>query len=295
MLREKIFKWLNYLFFALYAVICIYPFYYVVIYSLSDPKLAASGIWLLPKGFTLDNFRQVLSKGDVFTGFFISVSRTVVGTLLATVMTSGLAYLMTRTEMWGRKIIYRYFILTMYVSGGLFPWYLTMKTYHLQNTFWAYVIPGAIGVYNMILVKTYMEQLPESLEEAAVIEGAGIWTVFSKIVFPLSKPVVATIAVYNAVGQWNSWTDNFYLVQNQKLQTLQLILNNYLRNASTIANASAMNANHFIANQQEMKNAITPQAVRMTIVVISVIPVMLIYPWAQRYFTKGILMGAVKG
>lgn len=267
----------------------------MVIYSLSDPKLAASGIWLLPKGFTLDNFRQVLSKGDVFTGFFISVSRTVVGTLLATVMTSGLAYLMTRTEMWGRKIIYRYFILTMYVSGGLFPWYLTMKTYHLQNTFWAYVIPGAIGVYNMILVKTYMEQLPESLEEAAVIEGAGIWTVFSKIVFPLSKPVVATIAVYNAVGQWNSWTDNFYLVQNQKLQTLQLILNNYLRNASTIANASAMNANHFIANQQEMKNAITPQAVRMTIVVISVIPVMLIYPWAQRYFTKGILMGAVKG
>lgn len=278
-----------------FTLLCVYPFYYVIIYSISDPTEALKGVYLFPRGFTLETYRQLFAKADFLHAFFISGARTVVGTLISLLATSFFAFMMTRQNMFARKFAYRFVIVTMYVGGGMIPWYLTMKAYHLDNTFLLYVLPGAVSAYNMILIKTFIEQLPESLLEAATIDGASLGTLYWKIVLPLSKPILATVSVFNAVGQWNSWTDNFFLVHDKNLLTLQLLLNNYLNGADSIAKAMRQGGLHSLQNLQNIKSAITPAAVRMTSIVITVIPIMLVYPFVQKYFTKGIMMGAVKG
>ncbi len=293
--EEIILDLIRYVCITFFVLICIFPFYYVMIYSVSDPGLASKGVWLLPKGFSLETYRKLLTRNDLGLAFLVSVGRTGIGTGLCVFFTSMFAFLVTRKEMPGRKIIYRYVVITMYIGAGLVPWYLTMKGYGLKDSFLLYVIPGAVNAYYMILIKTFMEQLPESLEESAAIEGAGFFTILFKIILPLSKPIIATVAVYCAVGQWNSWMDNFFLVNNTKLQTVQLILYNYLNSATALAKSMQNGGTAAAAGAMNAANAITPQSVQMTSIVITVIPVMLVYPYAQKYFTKGIMMGAVKG
>jgi len=183
----------------------------------------------------------------------------------------------------------------MYVSGGMIPWYITMKTYGLFNNFFVYIIPGIISVFNMILVKTFVESLPSSLEESAQLDGAGFFTIFVRIIMPLVKPIIATIAVYTAVGLWNSWVDNYILVNDKKLITLQLILYEYLNKAQDLANQMKNTVNVTGVSSASSAFAVTVDSVRMTMIVITVVPIMLVYPFAQKYFTKGIMLGAVKG
>ncbi|GHU79372.1 hypothetical protein AGMMS49992_31280 [Clostridia bacterium] len=190
-----------------------------------------------------------------------------------------------------RKLLYRMLTITMYVSGGLIPGFLTAKAYGLLNTFWVYIIPSAVSAYYIILIKTYVEQLPASVEESARIDGAGLMRVFISIILPLSLPMIATIAVYASVAQWNSWMDNhIYTFANKKLTTLQYLLYQYLQEAERLSRAIQ-------ASSQEIDAGVylTPKGVRMTITVITVIPVLLVYPYLQKYFVKGILIGAVKG
>lgn len=293
--EEIVMDIIKYIFVVVFTLLCIYPFYYVIIYSISDPNLASQGVRLLPKGFSLETYKKLLERDDLGLAFFISIARTVVGTGLCVFFTSFLAFLVTRKEMLGRKFVYRFVIITMYIGAGLVPWYLTMKGYGLKDNFLVYVIPGTINAYYMILIKTFIEQLPESLEEAAAIEGAGILNIFFRIIMPLSKPIIATVVVYCAVGQWNNWMDNFFLVHNTKLQTVQLILYNYLNSATAIAKNMETGGAAAAAAAMNASSAITPQSVQMTSIVITVIPIMLVYPFAQKYFTKGIMMGAVKG
>lgn len=276
-----------------FTLLCIYPFYYVIICSISDAQSVSKGIFLLPHGISFETYRELFQRDDLWHAFFISIARTVVGTAISVLCTAMLAFLMTRQEMVGRKIVYRFVIITMYLNAGLIPWYLTMKAYHLQNSFLLYVFPGAISAYNMILIKTFMEQLPTSLEEAAILDGAGIWDVFFRVVLPLSKPILATVAVFCAVGQWNSWQDNFFLVSDPNLKTLQLILREYLNEAAKIA--EAMKEGNNFADLAEMTKNVSSTSVRMASVVVTMLPVMLVYPFAQKYFTKGIMIGAVKG
>lgn len=277
---------------TLFTIVCVYPFYYVIIYSISDPSLATQGIYLLPKGFSLNTYAQVLKRGDLPLAFLVSIARTVLGTTICILATSMLAFLMTRKEMPCRKVIYRFVIITMYLDAGIVPWYLVMKMYGMYDNFLLYIIPGAVNAYYMILIKTFMEQLPESLEESAKLEGAGRMDIFFRIVMPLSKPILATVAVYCAVGQWNSWQDNFFLVQNSKLQTVQLILYKYLNSAEALAQSLK---DGVVSAEMMQSVAITPKSVQMASIVITVVPIMLVYPFAQKYFTKGIMMGAVKG
>ena len=183
----------------------------------------------------------------------------------------------------------------MYVSGGLIPGYLTIKAYNLLDTFWVYIIPGAISAYNMILIKTFIEQLPESLEESAMLEGAGIKDLFFQIVMPLSKPIIATVAVYDAVGHWNSWTDNFFYVGKTSLQTLQLVLYNYLNNASHVAKMLQRYGDISGLRESMGETVVTADSIKMAAIVVTVFPILFVYPFAQKYFTKGIMMGAVKG
>lgn len=220
--KLTIFDILNHLVLLIIVIACIYPFYYVIIYSISDPNLASKAV-LLPKGFSLQTYKTIFSLNNIVGAFGISVLRTVLGTTLTVVCTSFLAYLMTKNEMFLRKIIYRFFVITMYINAGLIPWYLTLRAYGLKDNFLVYILPAMISAYYMILIKTYIESLPTSLEESAMIDGAGYFRVFCSIIFPLCKPIVSTIAIYAAVAQWNTWTDNYFLVNDEHLQTLDTL------------------------------------------------------------------------
>jgi putative aldouronate transport system permease protein len=278
------------IFLGLLLISFIYPFYYIFIYSVSIPSEAQGGdFYLLPKGFYLDGYKFILSKIDVWWAFVISSGRAVIGTFVTIICTSIFAYLLTQKKLKFRKAIYRLVVMTMYISAGLIPWYLTMVSYGLRNNFLLYIIPSAIQAFNLILIKTYMEQIPEELDEAARIEGAGALYIFYKIYFPLSKPIIATVAIFSAVGQWNTWMDNFFLADIPELQTLQYLLLKYLVDqTSNLASSGAALDDLIIVKP-------TPTSLQMTVTMIVTLPILCVYPAFQKYFVKGIMVGAVKG
>ena len=272
-------------------IICLYPFYYIIIYSISNPQSASMhGVYLVPAGFSLTTYIGIFKANDIFHAFGVSLARTVLATAITILASSFLAFLLTKQHMYFRKFVYRMLISTMYLSAGLIPWYLVMKAYGFKDNFLLYIIPGAVAPFFVILIKTYMEQISIELEESAMIDGAGYLTTFIRIVFPVSVPIIACIAVYSAVGQWNGWTDNFFLVNDPKLQTLQLVLYTYLSQADKFRSmtVSELQSSNVIAQ-------ITPQSVKACITVIVTLPIMFAYPFLQRYFIKGIMIGAVKG
>jgi len=289
---ENIFDVFNIIIMGLFLILCLYPFYYVLIYSLSNATDAAKGVFLFPSHIDYSAYENIFKKGDIQRAFVVSTARTVLSTALCIFCSSMLAYLVTKKEMLFRKFVYRFILITMYLNAGLIPWYITMKSYGLRDNFLLYIIPGAVNAFFIILVKTYIEQLPQSLEESAEIDGAGFFTIYFKIILPLSKPIIATIAIYAAVGSWNAWTDNYFLVSNPKLQTMQLILYNYINQAQSIADSMKYAAN---ASSESAISSITPEGIRMATTVITVLPIMLVYPFLQKYFVKGIMMGAIKG
>ena len=285
---RKIFNVFNILFFLVIITLCLYPLWYIFIQSLSSGPLAVNAVaW--PINFTLKNYADVFKSGDVPHAFLISVLRTSIGTACTLLACMLLGYLFSKEDMPLRKVMYRILIITMYVSGGLIPTYLVYKAYRLTNSFLVYILPAVVDAYYVILIKTYVEQLPISVEESAMIDGAGTMCIFLKIILPMSLPIVATIAIYASVGQWNSWFDNhIYAISNKKILTLQYMLYRYLQEAESIV--------------RELKERdpgaavpITPRGVRMTVTMITVVPVLCIYPVFQRYLIKGLMIGAVKG
>ena len=240
----------------------------------------------------------MLRDGKLLHSLLISVARTVLSTVGCVLFSAMFAYLMTQQNLPCRKVIYRFAIITMYVGGGLIPWYLVMKLYGLYNNFWVYVIPNLLGVYYCILIKTFIEGLPAALEEAARIDGAGFFTLFFRIILPLSKPILATVALYQAVGQWNSYQDNYLLVQDPNLQTVQMALYNFVHQAEAVAKAmqqAALSGGNIadIANSAAANT--TADSVRNATTILSMLPIMLVYPFLQKYFAKGVMLGAVKG
>lgn len=286
----------NYTLLILLTLICVYPFWYMLIYTLSDPSIAdVKTPILLPAGFTLTNYVQIFEISGFFHALMISVLRTVIGTAATVFACSFLGYLFTKNEMPGRKFLYRALVLTMYISGGLIPTFLLIRSYGLLNNFLVYILPMMVSAYNIILIKTFIEQLPQSLEESAVIDGAGYFTVFCRIIFPLSAPIIATVAVFAAVGHWNSWFDNYiYAGNNENLKTLQYLLYNYLNQAQQMAN-QIKNSIAGGGAIDAAATAISPKGVRMTITVLASLPIFAVYPFMQKFFVKGIMLGAVKG
>lgn len=280
----------NYTIQVLFTLLCVYPFYYIFIYSISDPQQALKGVFLLPNGFTFVNYTHIFRLDNMLNSFFISVLRTVIGTIVTIACSSWLAYAVTKNELYFRKTIYRFVVITMYFNAGLIPWYITMKQLGLKNNFLLYILPVAVVAYYVVLLKTFIEQLPQALEESAMIDGAGFLKIFTHVIFPLSMPIIATIAVFASVGQWNTWYDNYFLVSDDRLQTLQLILYNYLTDAQRIVSSS---------NLQDLNRGlaakISPDSIRITITMVVTIPVLLVYPFLQRFFVKGLMLGAIKG
>ena len=286
---------LIYLVLGIFSLLCLYPFWYLVIYTFSDPSKVSTGVDFWFKGFSLYNMQQVLKLEGLARSVFNSFLRTVIGTALTVISCSFLGYVFTKEEMPARKFFYRALIVTMYVGGGLIPTYLIYRSYGLTNSFLVYILPSAVSAYNVILVKTFVEQLPGALEEAAMIDGAGYMTTFVRIIFPLIIPIVATIAIFAAVGQWNSWFDNhIYNTNNSSLMTLQYQLYKFLNESQKLAERLKQSTNiNDVASAMERQ--ITPKSVRITTTLFAVIPIFLVYPFMQRYFIKGIMIGAVKG
>lgn len=290
---EFLFQGVLLILFTAFALLCIYPFYYVLVYSFSDAKAAASGGFLLwPVGFTLSSYKSILELPGIFGAFGMSVFRAVAGTLCTLFFSSMLAYALTQPKLPARKLIYRVVVISMYLNAGLIPWYIVMLKIGMKNNILLYFLPTAVTAYFLILIKTYMEQLPSSLTEAAKLDGAGCFQIYSKIILPLSKPILAAVAVFSAVNQWNSWQDNFFLVDKPIFQTLQLTLLNYLNQAEAIAQQVKNNASAITGMQA---SALSPMSIRMTMTMVVAIPIILVYPFMQKYFVKGIMVGAVKG
>ena len=261
--KDKVFNVFNYGVFGLLTLICAYPFYYLIINTLSANDLSAAGeILFFPKGFHLDNYKQVLKLNGIFNAAVISVARTVLGTALSVLASAFMGFMFTQERMWGRKFWYRFVVITMYFNAGLIPWFLNMQMLGLTNTFWAYIIPGIVAPYNIILVKTYIESIPAELEESAQIDGASFFTVFRKIIWPLSKPILATIAIFGAVGHWNSFTDSLILMTSApKLYTLQHRLYIYLNQAS---NLSALMESGGAVSEAVLKSAMSGIPIAIT-------------------------------
>lgn len=288
------FKAINYSVFLIFTFLCAYPFYYLIINSISSNELSNNGlINFLPRQIHFQNYIDVFQLRGLSNAVLVSVARTVLGTICTVMASAYLGFMFTQKKMWYRSFFYRFFVVTMYFSAGLIPMFMTMKLLHLTNSFWVYVVPAIVQPFNIIMVKTYVESIPSSLQEAAEVDGAGVLTVFFKVILPTCRPILATIAIWAAVGQWNSFQDTLVYVTDQKLYSMQYLLYIYLNQANSLAalvkSSGNMGAVANIATKQ------TPTSIRMTISVVVVLPILFVYPMFQKYFVKGIMIGAVKG
>ena len=247
----------------------------------------------LPRQIHFQNYRDVFKLSGLSTAMLISVARTVLGTALTVLASAFLGYMFTLRRMWHRQFFYRLVVVTMYFNAGLIPMFMTMKLLHLTNNFFVYILPWIVQPFYIIMVKTFIESTPVSLQEAAEVDGAGPLTIFFRIVLPISTPILATVAIWAAVGQWNSFQDTLIYVTDQKLWSLQYLLYTYINQANSLA--AAVKSSGSIANVQNLVTRQTPTSIRMTVSVIVVLPILFIYPIFQRYFVKGIMIGAVKG
>lgn len=287
-LADRIFVICNTIFMVAFVVITLYPVLNTLAISFNDGiDTVRGGIHLIPRKFTIQNYYTVLHKQNMVTGAYITVLRTVIGTILALAANALLAFIVSRKRFLFKSQLSLFWVITMYVNGGLIPVFLLYKNLHLTGTFWVYVVPGAVSAFNMLVLRTYMIGLPDSLEESAQLDGAGYMTVFVKIISPLCKPVYATVALFVAVGQWNSWFDAMlYNRMSDKYTTLQYELMKLL--------ASVMQQSGSADSARNSGNSITPASIRAAATIATMLPIVCLYPFLQRYFVAGLTIGGVK-
>lgn len=292
---DRIISVLTYLIYAVFSFLCVYPFYYIFINSISANDLSDKGkVLFLPQGIHFSNYANVLKIPDLFNALKISVERTVIGTVLTVLFAAFLGYMFTRETLWHRKFWYRFVIATMYFNAGIIPWYITMKNLGLTNNFWGYIWPVVVQPFYIVLCKTFVESTPKELQDAAQIDGAGTLKIFFQVMLPIIKPILATIAIFAAVAQWNSFQDTLLLVTDNKLFTLQFVLYQYINQASSLKGL-INNASGTVNIAASLAKAQTATSIRMTVTILVVTPIILVYPVFQRFFVKGIMIGAVKG
>ncbi|MDQ0194084.1 putative aldouronate transport system permease protein [Paenibacillus wynnii] len=294
-IEPVLFNTFNTIFMIILVTVTLYPFLNTIAVSLNAGNdTIRGGIYLWPRQWTMQNYKAVFASGTIYDAFWISVARTVISTLLNIFLTTMLAYTLSRKEYVFRKSITVIFVLTMYFSAGLIPGYFLIKQLHLLNTFWVYVIPSMLSAFNMIVIRTYIGTLPESLIESAKIDGAGDFKIFMRIIFPLCKPVLATIALFVAVGAWNSWFDAFlYTSSKQELSTLQYELMKLL--SSTMNSNSNPNVAAGIGMKENSAlSLVTPISIRAAVTIVASVPILCVYPFLQKYFVVGLNVGSVK-
>ncbi|MUG48060.1 carbohydrate ABC transporter permease [Paenibacillus woosongensis] len=288
--QDWIFNIAVYLLVGIITIITLYPFLNVLAISFNDSvDTVRGGVTIYPRKFTLENYKQIFSYSSLLTGFKISVYRTLAGTLAGLVSGSMVAYTLARTDFQGRKFVSTFLAITMYVSGGLIPGFILIKNLDMINTFAVYILPGLVSAFNIFVIRSFIDGLPFALQESAKIDGANDFTIYWRIILPLCKPALATVALFLAVGQWNSWFDTYlYNGSNDALTTLQYELMKVLQ--STTTNANNMRG----GNMTELMAQVSPDSVKMAITIVATVPILVVYPFLQKYFVKGMTLGAVK-
>ncbi|MCR5218182.1 carbohydrate ABC transporter permease [Treponema sp.] len=277
----------------LVVIVTLYPFLNVLAKSLNDAvDTVKGGITIFPRKPTIKNYSDLFTTGsNLGTAFFNSVIRTILGSFLGTLCCAMFAYPLSRHDFIARKPFLRILIITMYVSGGLIPGYLLMRNLHLLNSFWVYIIPSLISAYNIILIRSFMLNIPQALSEAARIDGANDLTIFFKIILPMCKPVLATVMLFVAVGHWNDWYSTYiYMTRSHRtsLSTLQFELMKVLDSVSQTGSSVDIHS-------EALKNSTkSPEAIKMAITIVCTVPILIVYPFVQKYFVSGITLGAVK-
>ena len=282
---EKAFDYVLLVLCLFLIVITVYPFLNVLAISLNDSMDTMRNVnFIIPRKFTLSNYTYIFKENDLGAAFMMSVVKTVVGTVIGVICTAMLAYVLSRKDFYFKKPFTILFIITMYVSGGLLPEYLLLtRTLNLGNNFWVYIIPGLIWVYNVILMRSFIEGLPIALQEAAKLDGANDFTIWLKIILPLCTPTIATVALFLAVGQWNSFMDTYLYAR--ELPTLQYVLYQIMEQATIQIDPH---------QTSQLTNAVSPMSVRMAITIVATVPILAVYPFLQKYFVGGMTLGAVK-
>ncbi|HTG70879.1 MAG TPA: carbohydrate ABC transporter permease [Candidatus Udaeobacter sp.] len=280
-----------YLFIIAVFIVTFYPFWSIFIISLNSAEDTLRGnLYLWPRDFSLASYKQILSDSEIWNAIKVTVLRTIIGTPLAVVVISMLAFTLSKRELVGNRFWTLYFVFTMYFGGGLIPYYMVLKSLHLIDSFMVFILPGMMNVFYMIIVRTFMQQLPQELDESAKMDGANYLQVFFKIILPLTTPVLATIGMFTAIMHWNSWFDSYVFTYNADLKTLQAVLVKILNQYQT----SSM-----VGDAQQLADAskrlsVSPDTIRMAATMVATLPIMMVYPFLQKYFVKGMTLGAVK-
>lgn len=278
------------LFMIVFMVICVYPFWYVLIGSISDGSdYMRGGIYLWPRVLSTQNYQVTLVDSRLWIGFRVTIARTFICTITHVLFTAMVAYAMSRRDLPFRTGFYWINMFTMFFGGGLIPFYILLKQLHLINTFWVYVVPGLYSVYNMIVCSNYFHSIPEELHESATLDGAGEFRIFSTLYMPLSTPVLATIALWVGVGHWNAFYDSMVYTTSRELQTLQLYLYKMIKTSEFVSTADMGGL------PSNIQSNVTATTVRYATIVVSTIPILCLYPFLQKFLTKGIMLGSLKG
>lgn len=274
----------------------VYPFYYCLVISFNEGIDASrGGIFLWPRKFTLENYKAVFSNEQLLSGFGVTIARTIIGTVLSLFFTGLFAYSLSHKNLLFKNIYITLMIIAMYFSGGLIPYFVLLKHLRLLNTFWVYIIPSLLSSFNAIIMMSFFREIPNELEESARIDGANDLTIFFRIIFPVSSPVFATVALFNGVGHWNNWFDAAFFVNNRKLKTAAFMLMELINQANLTAVQQGVAVSEAERSATYATQTFTAETIRMSTMIVVVVPIICVYPFLQRYFVKGIMIGSIKG
>lgn len=292
---DKIFLVFVYFFLAIALLIVLYPLIYIVSASISNPHLVNSGeMWLLPKGVTFEGYRTLLGNSSIWRGYLNTIYYTVLGTSINLLVTLPCAYALSRDDFYGRRAFTNFMLVTMFLSGGLIPSYLLIRSLGMLNTVWALVIPGAVSVYKVVVTRTFFQTtIPREMEEAAIVDGCSDFRLFMQIVLPLSTPIIAVMALFYGVGHWNSFFSALIYLSDKSMYPLQMILREILilqdMSSNTVSNVTSEMASMLYSKQQ------LAEVIKYGVMIVSSLPVIIVYPFLQKYFVKGMMVGSIKG
>lgn len=274
---------------VLFCFTTVYPFWHILMYSTSDSQAAMSGgLFFWPRKFDLLAYKMIFKTSQIYVAYRNTILRTVIGTVISMLLTALTAYPLALKRLRGRNGIAMMIFFTMLFSGGMIPTFLTVQAYGMVDTFWALILPGAMNAYNLFILRNYFQSIPESLEESAHLDGANSFTVLFRIIVPISTPALAAVAMFYGVANWNAYMDGILYVNSTSLEILQV----YLR--KLMASTGALNSLSGVDNLTEASR-LSEESMKMATIAVSVIPILVVYPFLQRYYTKGITVGAVKG
>ncbi len=291
-LSEQVIQVIIYIILIALCLIILLPCINVLALSFNEGADAAKGgVYFFPRLFTLANYKEVFADGSIMRAYKITIARTIIGTAASLLVTSLAAYSLKETKLPGRKVITILITFTMLFSGGMIPTYIQYNKLHLLNSFWVYVVPSLVSVTYLLMMRTFFEAIPDSLEESAKLDGCGYFKIYTKIMLPLSKPVIAVVGLYTAVNHWNDWFSGAFYMKSSELWPVQTVLQQMLSRAMA-AQQEVSSVSQAIAHSA---NTVTSDSLKMAAVIVTTVPILCIYPFVQKYFAQGAMIGAVKG